>query len=87
MTISYEVFKGSKDGSIHIEKVTRADLAGDEALVRMEASGVCGTDEHIRHSESALGHEGVGIVERVGERVFHIKVSVLDMSMCFDIKG
>jgi S-(hydroxymethyl)mycothiol dehydrogenase len=50
-----------------------------EALVRIEASGVCGTDAHVVHTGWAhrlpvlLGHEGAGVVERVGEGVEHVR--------------
>ena len=74
MAIKYDVYKGSKDGKIHKELIERADLRPEEVLVRMEASGVCGTDQHMKHSDVALGHEGVGVVERVGNSVNRLKV-------------
>jgi S-(hydroxymethyl)mycothiol dehydrogenase len=51
-----------------------------EALVRIEASGVCHTDLHFlqtggwRHQLPVLlGHEGAGVVEAVGEGVEHVE--------------
>ena len=50
-----------------------------EALVRIEASGVCHTDLHVLATGWAhplpvvLGHEGAGLVEQVGEGVTHIQ--------------
>jgi L-iditol 2-dehydrogenase len=47
----------------------------DEVLVRVEASGVCGTDRHLYHGEFpcrppvTLGHEFSGIIEELGENV------------------
>lgn len=47
----------------------------DEILVRIEASGICQTDMHIQNQAFpvglpyVLGHEGAGVVERVGESV------------------
>ena len=59
--------------------VTEVDLAeprAGEALVRLEACGVCHTDLYSAsgadpsgYAPTVLGHEGAGIVERVGEGV------------------
>ena len=51
----------------------------DEVLVRVVASGVCHTDLVVRDQyyptplPAVLGHEGAGIVERVGERVTRVQ--------------
>jgi S-(hydroxymethyl)mycothiol dehydrogenase len=67
-------------------RVTVAELELDspgagEALLRVEASGVCHTDLHIVETDGwghplpvLLGHEGAGIVEAVGEGVEHVSV-------------
>lgn len=51
-------------------------LQAGEVLVRVKASGICGSDLHVLHGRSnistlplVLGHEGAGVVEAVGERV------------------
>ncbi|MFI1017849.1 NAD(P)-dependent alcohol dehydrogenase [Streptomyces sp. NPDC020965] len=50
-------------------------LRPDEVLVRVVATGVCQTDIHVRDQAlpvplpAVLGHEGAGIVERVGPAV------------------
>jgi S-(hydroxymethyl)glutathione dehydrogenase / alcohol dehydrogenase len=59
--------------------VTEVDLAepkGKEVLVRLEACGVCHTDMYTAsgadpsgYAPTVLGHEGAGIVERVGADV------------------
>jgi D-arabinose 1-dehydrogenase-like Zn-dependent alcohol dehydrogenase len=72
---SFTVFKGSKDGSIKESKTTKPDeLKGDQVMVRITASGLCGTDEHYRHADMVLGHEGVGVVEATGPAVKQLKV-------------
>ncbi|MEV0034585.1 NAD(P)-dependent alcohol dehydrogenase [Streptomyces sp. NPDC050804] len=50
-------------------------LRPDEVLVKVVAAGVCQTDIHVRDQHlptplpAVLGHEGAGIVERVGDGV------------------
>jgi S-(hydroxymethyl)glutathione dehydrogenase / alcohol dehydrogenase len=63
--------------------VTEVDLAeprAGEVLVRLEACGVCHTDMYTAsgadpsgYAPAVLGHEGAGIVERVGEGVSDVK--------------
>ncbi|MFC9462488.1 alcohol dehydrogenase AdhP [Streptomyces sp. NPDC056637] len=56
--------------------------AAQQVLVRMEASGLCHTDIHAAAGDWPVkpvppfvpGHEGIGIVEDLGERVGHINV-------------
>jgi NDMA-dependent alcohol dehydrogenase len=51
-----------------------------EVLVRFLVSGLCHSDEHIRHGDLDVrfpmvgGHEGAGVVEAVGEGVTRVKV-------------
>ena len=55
-----------------LERVELEDPRSDEVLIRIEASGICYTDEESRHlvpTPSVLGHEGVGVIERVGAHV------------------
>jgi S-(hydroxymethyl)glutathione dehydrogenase/alcohol dehydrogenase len=64
--------------------VTEVDLAepqAGEVLVRLEACGVCHTDMYTAsgadpsgYAPAVLGHEGCGIVERVGEGVTGVVV-------------
>ncbi len=60
--VTFTVFKGSKSGKI-VESTTTRDVGPDEVLIKVTHSGVCGTDEHQRHRDIGLGHEGVGRVE------------------------
>ncbi|MBQ1093435.1 alcohol dehydrogenase AdhP [Streptomyces sp. B93] len=53
-----------------------------QVLVRVEASGLCHTDIHAAHGDWPVkpnppfvpGHEGVGLVERLGDGVTHLSV-------------
>src|SRR3954447_10401217 len=54
--------------------------AADDALVRIEASGICGSDLHIYHGRVpveqgfTIGHEFVGTVVAAGDRVERVAV-------------
>lgn len=58
-----------------VEEVTLDEPQGQEVLVKMVATGVCHTDLHAFKGElrvplpAVLGHEGAGIVEKVGPGV------------------
>lgn len=59
-----------------LEDVEVQEPQRGEVLVRVAASGVCGSDLHVLHGRSAvarlpmvLGHEGAGVVEAVGPDV------------------
>ncbi|KAJ7302661.1 chaperonin 10-like protein [Mycena albidolilacea] len=74
MSVEFTVFKGSANEGI-IESTTRRDgPTGNEVLVKITHSGICGTDEHFKHADMVLGHEGVGTVEQIGDRVSQFKV-------------
>jgi threonine dehydrogenase-like Zn-dependent dehydrogenase len=52
-----------------------------DAIVRLTASAICGTDLHMVRGTmpglepgTILGHEGVGIIEEVGPSVHDVKV-------------
>lgn len=65
----FTVFKGSQNGEI-VERCTqRPDPTEDEVFVRITHSGICGTDEHYKHANIVLGHEGAGVVEAIGHKV------------------
>jgi threonine dehydrogenase-like Zn-dependent dehydrogenase len=59
---------------LHVERQVVLDPGPGQAVVRMLASGICGSDVHAVRGDFALwvppitlGHEGVGIVEEVGD--------------------
>ncbi|KAI9716323.1 MAG: putative secondary metabolism biosynthetic enzyme [Candelaria pacifica] len=64
---TFTVFKGQESGLPKQSTTTKPDeLTGDNVFVRVTASGLCGTDLHYKSADMVLGHEGVGIVEKVG---------------------
>lgn len=64
---------GDRTGKIFSKSSERV-LGGVEVLVQVTHSGLCGTDLHDRTSGCGLGHEGVGIVEAIGDCVTAVKV-------------
>jgi threonine dehydrogenase-like Zn-dependent dehydrogenase len=61
-----------------IRDVALRDLGEDEAIVKVKACGVCGTDVSTAATEATdwqpFGHEIAGVVETVGRRVHNVKV-------------
>jgi D-arabinose 1-dehydrogenase-like Zn-dependent alcohol dehydrogenase len=70
---TFTVFKGSKEGKIVKSQTTKPDLTDDQVLIKVTASGLCGTDEHFRKGDMVLGHEGVGVVDATGPGVKSLK--------------
>jgi len=69
------VFKGSKSGNVVKDTVTRTTALGpNDVAISMTHSGVCFTDLHHIHDDMVLGHEGVGVVEAIGDSVKNFKV-------------
>ncbi len=68
-------------GDIRIDTVPDPEVADvTDAVVRLTASAICGTDLHMVRGTlggmkpgTILGHEGVGIVETVGRDVRNLK--------------
>jgi aryl-alcohol dehydrogenase len=74
-----------------IEELELEEPRVDEVLVRIVATGVCHTDLIVRDQwypvplPSVLGHEGAGVVERVGEAVTKVQPGdhvVLSFNSC-----
>ncbi|KAJ7348685.1 hypothetical protein DFH08DRAFT_1080007 [Mycena albidolilacea] len=75
MSIELTVFKGSANAGI-VESTTRCDgPTGNEVIVKITHSGIYGTDEHFKHADMVLEHEGVGTVEQIGDRVSQFQIS------------
>jgi len=67
------------DQPVRVEDVDLDEPKRGEVLVRMAASGVCHSDYSVTTGimpaklPCVLGHEGAGIVERIGEGVEHLQ--------------
>ncbi|KAK9855326.1 hypothetical protein MYU51_002759 [Penicillium brevicompactum] len=70
----FTVFKGSENGKIVERQFQYSNPAENEVLVRITNSGLCGTDEHYRHANIVLGHEGAGVVEAIGTNVASLNI-------------
>ncbi|KAH8900796.1 alcohol dehydrogenase [Thozetella sp. PMI_491] len=68
MGIDFTVFKGSENGTV-VETKGHRDPGPTEVIVKISHCGVCGTDEHYRHANQGLGHEGVGTIIEIGSQV------------------
>lgn len=77
MSVTFTVFKGSPSKKITESQTTVPALLSDQVLIKNTHSGVCGTDAHYLHADMVLGHEGVGIVQAVGDGVSLVKVYVM----------
>jgi aryl-alcohol dehydrogenase len=69
-----------RSGAFQIEQLELSDPNDDEVLVRIVGVGICGTDLGARDGHlpippppSVFGHEGAGVVEKVGARVTKVK--------------
>jgi 2-desacetyl-2-hydroxyethyl bacteriochlorophyllide A dehydrogenase len=68
-------------GEVRVDEVAEPQLgAADEAIVRVAASGICGSDLHIFHGRVeiepgfVIGHEYVGTVVAAGDAVASVAV-------------
>lgn len=69
-------------GQFEIKTVPVPDPGQDQVLVRIITSGLCHTDIHARDGDWPVpsklpliaGHEGAGIVEKIGENVKNLRV-------------
>jgi L-iditol 2-dehydrogenase len=70
------MYYNNKD--IRIEEVPKPEIASDEVLVRIEASGICGSDViewyRIHKAPLVLGHEMAGQIVEKGSQVTKYKV-------------
>ena len=69
------VVRSVEEGA-HLEEIEVDPPGPGEVMVRVAASGICGSDLHLLHGTSVinsfpmvLGHEGAGVVETIGDGV------------------
>jgi aryl-alcohol dehydrogenase len=87
-----------KSGPFRIEEVELDEPREDEVLVRVVGCGICHTDLVARDQQqpaplpAVFGHEGSGVVEKVGARVKkvqpgdHVVLSYLSCGVCASCK-
>ena len=73
------VFHGDND--LRYEEVPFPEMKDNEALIRVKAVGICGSDVHgylgktgRRTPPMIMGHEFSGIVEKMGSAVKNFKI-------------
>ena len=70
------VYHNNKD--VRVQEVPKPDIGPDEILLKVMASGICGTDVvewyRLPKAPRVLGHEATGIIDEVGEKVTKYKV-------------
>jgi aryl-alcohol dehydrogenase len=72
MTLAIAAVAYDKESDFVLEEVRLDELKPDELLVKIEAVGVCHSDvtlKQIQPLPAVFGHEGVGIVEKIGSAV------------------
>lgn len=81
----------SAPGRIAVRNFPYPDIPPNAALVRMEMSGICGTDKHMFKGETTHpsgqetnfpiipGHENVGIIEQLGEEAIGLEVEAKEL--------
>ena len=70
------VYHNNKD--VRVQSVPKPDIGPDEVLLKVMASGICGTDVvewyRLPKAPRVLGHEATGVIDKVGEKVTKYKV-------------
>ncbi len=75
MPISSKSAIATGDGNFIIDTITLAEPKATEVIVKMKAAGLCHTDyDSLSWGKPiVMGHEGAGIVEKVGSGVMNFK--------------
>jgi L-iditol 2-dehydrogenase len=70
------VYHNNKD--VRVKDVPKPEIGSDEILLKVMASGICGTDVvewyRLPKAPRVLGHEATGIIDEVGEKVTKYRV-------------
>src|SRR5690242_13690213 len=75
MTKAHAAIVRKKSGPFSIETIQLEEPRDDEVIVRIHGTGICHTDIVVRDQllptplPAVLGHEGAGVVQRVGRTV------------------
>ncbi|MEJ7159890.1 NAD(P)-dependent alcohol dehydrogenase [Staphylococcus caprae] len=89
-------FVTTEENPFSYQTIVLDEPNADEVLVKVIATGVCHTDSAVignvmpTPKPAVLGHEGAGIVEKVGEHVTHVKEGdhvVLGFTYCGECKN
>ena len=63
---------------VRIEEMSIPEIGEDEALLKVMASGICGSDViewyRVPKAPRVLGHEATGVIDKVGSKVTSLKV-------------
>jgi L-iditol 2-dehydrogenase len=63
---------------VRVEEIPVPSISEDEALLKVMASGICGSDVlewyRIPKAPRVLGHEATGVISKVGNQVKNVKV-------------
>jgi D-arabinose 1-dehydrogenase-like Zn-dependent alcohol dehydrogenase len=74
MTIQSSVFRGIEGVVKKVPLEIPSELGPKQVLIKITHSSLCGTDVHFIPHSAALGHEGIGVVEKVGSEVTQFKI-------------
>ena len=63
---------------VRVEEIPVPSIGEDEALLKVMASGICGSDVlewyRVPKAPRVLGHEATGVISKVGSKVKNVKV-------------
>jgi L-iditol 2-dehydrogenase len=66
------------NSDVRIQEMSKPEIADDEILLKVMASGICGSDVaewyRVPKAPRILGHEATGVIEKTGKKVTRCKV-------------